>query len=400
MLRDPFSFYRGSAAVMAADLAASPSSGIEIMCCGDAHLSNFGVHAAPDRALVFELDDFDEAAVAPAEWDIKRLITSAIIGGRELDHPAEDIRLCVEQALAAYQSSLKAILTEMDVLTRYYSRLEPERYIPNVSEGLRAVIQKTISRARIRTSARVFKRITEIGPDGTRRLVEAPPVLQHLDEKTKALLEESIPEYKAAVPADVALLLEHFHITDIVRRVVGVGSVGTRCYLVILVTGRHRTPLILQIKEATRSVLDEYGGWAQPDSLNAVVEAKGQGARVVDGQRILQTNPDGFLGTTRKDGRDYYVRQYRDNKCPIDIDGMSASTFREYVVVCAGVLARAHSQNADASTLRRYVGTSYTVLDAIAEWSYLYADKSLDDFHQLEAAAAAGDIEVADDPAR
>src|SRR5262245_33366018 len=136
MLTDPFSFYRGSAAVMAADLAASPSSGIEIMCCGDAHLSNFGVHAAPDRALVFELDDFDEAAVAPAEWDVKRLITSAIIGGRELGHPEEDIRLCVEQALGGYQSSLKAILNEMDVLTRYYWRLEPERYTAMVSEGL------------------------------------------------------------------------------------------------------------------------------------------------------------------------------------------------------------------------------------------------------------------------
>jgi uncharacterized protein (DUF2252 family) len=400
MLADPFSFYRGSAAVMAADLASSPSSGIEIMCCGDAHLSNFGVHGAADRAIVFELDDFDEAAVAPAEWDVKRLITSAIIGGRQLGHPAEEIRLCVEQALEGYQSSLKTILKEMDVLTRYYWRLEPERYTATVSEDLQQVIQKTISRARARTSARVFKHIMEIGPDGTRCLREAPPVLQHVDEKIRALLVESVQEYKAAVPADVALLLEHFHITDVVRRVVGVGSVGTRCYLVILESRRNRTPLILQIKEATRSVLDEYGGWAQPGSLNAAVEAKGQGARVVDGQRILQTNSDVFLGTTRKDGRDYYVRQYRDNKCPIDIEGMSASTFREYVIACAGLLALAHSQAAHASTLRRYVGTSNTVHDAVAEWSYAYADKSLDDFHQLHAAAAAGDIEVADDPAR
>jgi uncharacterized protein (DUF2252 family) len=399
MLTDPFSFYRGSAAVMAADLAASPSSGIEIMCCGDAHLSNFGVHAAADRAIVFELDDFDEAAVAPAEWDVKRLITSAIIGGRHAGHPAEDIRLCVEQALGGYQSRLEAMLKEMNVLDRYYRRVEPERYAAKQSEDLQEVIQKTISRARTRTSARVFKQITEIGPDGTPRLREAPPKLQHVDEEIKAPLVESVQEYLATgVPADVGLLLSRFRIADVVRRVVGVGSVGTRCYLVILV-GPDGTPLILQIKEATRSVLDEYGGWAQPESLNAAVEAKGQGGRVVDGQRILQAMSDVFLGTTRKDGRDYYVRQFRDMKCPVDTEGMSASTLREYVVFCAELLARAHSQNANASILRGYVGTSNTVHEAVAEWSYAYADKSLDDFHQLHAAAAAGDIEVADDPA-
>jgi len=168
MLADPFSFYRGSAAVMAADLAASPSSGIEIMCCGDAHISNFGMYAAPDRAIVFDLNDFDEAAVAPAEWDLKRLITSAIIGGRHAGYPAKAIRRCVEQALAGYQTSLQAMLEEMNVLDRYYLRLEPEHYTGKVSKGLQAVIQKTTSQARTRTSARVFKQITKIGPDGRR----------------------------------------------------------------------------------------------------------------------------------------------------------------------------------------------------------------------------------------
>ena len=239
----------------------------------------------------------------------------------------------------------------------------------------------------------------EIGPDGTPRLREAPPVLQHVDEETEAPLVESIQEYLAAVPADVALLLSHFRVTDIALRVVGVGSVGTRCYLVILV-GPNGTPLILQIKEAGRSVLDEYGGWPQPDTLYAAVEAKGQGARVIDGQQILQAMSDIFLGTTRKDGRDYYVRQFHDMKGTIDTEGMSSSTFGEYVVACAVLLARAHSQSANASILRGYVGTNDTVHQAVAEWSYAYADKSLDDFHQLRAAAAAGDIEVADDPAR
>jgi uncharacterized protein (DUF2252 family) len=399
MLADPFSFYRGSAAVMAADLAASPSSGIEIMCCGDAHVSNFGLYAAPHRSIVFDLNDFDEAAVAPAEWDVKRLVSSAIIGGRHAGYPAKAVRRCVEQALVGYQTSLEAMLEEMDVLDRYYLRVEPEHYTGKVSKGLQAVIQKTISRARTRTSARVFKQITEIGPDGTPRLREAPPVLQHVDEDTEAPLVEAVQEYLAVVPADVALLLSHFRITDVALRVVGVGSVGTRCYLIILV-GPNGTPLILQIKEATRSVLEEYGGWAQPESLNAAVEAKGQGVRVIDGQQILQAMSDVFLGTTRKDGRDYYVRQFHDMKGSIDTEGMSASTFSEYVVACAVLLARAHSQSANASILRGYVGTSSAVHEAVAEWSYAYADKSLDDFHQLRTAAAAGDIEVADDPGR
>lgn len=399
MLADPFSFYRGSAAVMAADLAASPTSGIEIMCCGDAHVSNFGLYAAPHRSIVFDLNDFDEAAVAPAEWDVKRLITGAVIGGRHAGYPAKAISRCVEQALVRYQRSLESMLEEMDVLERYYLRVEPEHYTGTVSKGLQAVIQKTISRARSRTSARVFKQITEIGPDGTPRLREAPPVLQHVDEDVEAFLVASIQEYLTAVPADIALLLSHFRVTDVALRVVGVGSVGTRCYLVILV-GPNDTPLILQIKEATRSVLDEYGGWRQPESLTAAIEANGQGVRVTDGQQILQAMSDVFLGSTRKDGRDYYVRQFHDMKGTIETEGMSPSTFSDYVSACAVLLARAHAQSANASILRGYVGTSDAVHEAVAEWSYAYADKSLDDFHQLRAAADAGEIEVAEDPAR
>ena len=399
MLADPFAFYRGSAAVMAADLAANPSTGIEIMCCGDAHVSNFGMYAAPDRSIVFDLNDFDEAAVAPAEWDLKRLITSAIVGGRHAEYPTKAIRSYVEDALVGYQTSLTAMLENMNVMDRYYLRVEPERYVGKVSKGLLGVIQKTTARARTRTSAQVFKQIMKIGPDGTPRLREQPPVLQHVDEEVEAPLVEAVQEYLAAVPADVALLLSHFRPTDLALRVVGVGSVGTRCYLVILV-GPNGTPLILQIKEATRSVLEEYGGWRQPAAMAAAIEAKGQGVRVTDGQQILQAMSDVFLGTTRKDGRDYYIRQFHDMKGTVETEGMSASTFGEYVSACAVLLARAHSQSANASILRGYVGTSNTAHDAIAEWSYAYADKSLDNFHQLHAAAKAGDIEVADDPLR
>ena len=367
MLADPFAFYRGSAAVMAADLAANPSTGIEIMCCGDAHVSNFGMYAAPDRSIVFDLNDFDEAAVAPAEWDLKRLITSAIVGGRHAEYPTKAIRSYVEDALVGYQTSLTAMLENMNVMDRYYLRVEPERYVGKVSKGLLGVIQKTTARARTRTSAQVFKQIMKIGPDGTPRLREQPPVLQHVDEEVEAPLVEAVQEYLAAVPADVALLLSHFRPTDLALRVVGVGSVGTRCYLVILV-GPNDTPLILQIKEATRSVLEEYGGWRQPAAMAAAIEAKGQGVRVTDGQQILQAMSDVFLGTTRKDGHDYYIRQFHDMKGTIETEGMSASTFSEYVSACAVLLARAHAQSANASILRGYVGTSTTVHDAVAEW--------------------------------
>jgi uncharacterized protein (DUF2252 family) len=398
MLTDPFSFYRGSAAVMAADLAASPSSGVEVLCCGDAHLSNFGIYAAPHRALVFDLNDFDEAAAAPAEWDLKRLITSAIVGGRHAGYSEKIIRGFAVDAISEYRNGLQAML-DMNVLDRYYLRLEPERYLNEVSGCLASVIKRTARRARKRSSARVFGRIMEPGPDGTLRLRESPPVLQHIGVDLEASLVDSFREYLTGVPADVALLLSHFRVTDVALRVVGVGSVGTRCYLVIL-TGPDDTPLILQVKEATRSVLDEYGSVQQPKTLHVAVEALGQGVRVVNGQRILQAMSDVFLGALRKDGRDFYVRQFQDMKGTVETEGMSPTAFGQYVGACALSLARGHAQSANASMLRGYVGNSDTVSAAILDWSYAYADKSLDDFHQLQAAAKAGEIEVADDPLR
>lgn len=398
MLADPFSFYRGSAAVMAADLAASPTSGIEVMACGDAHLANFGMYAAPDRALVFDLNDFDEAAVAPAEWDVKRLVTSAIIGGRHAGYPDGAIRRIAGEVMSAYRDGLTSML-DMNVVDRYYLRVEPERYVGQGSRAMDTVITRTLSRARTRTSARLFARIMETGPDGTPRLREAPPLLQHVDVDAEAVLVAAIDEYLASVPVDIAVLLSHFRVTDMALRVVGVGSVGTRCYLAILV-GPNDEPLILQVKEATRSVLDEYGGWRQPEELRGKTDAHGQGRRVVDGQRILQAMSDVFLGSVRNDGRDFYVRQFHDMKGSIVTDGMAPATFGEYTQACAVLLARAHAQSANASILRGYVGNSDTVVNAIVDWSYAYADKALDDFHQLQSAARAGDIEVAADPAR
>lgn len=398
MLTDAFSFYRGSAAVMAADLATSPSSGIEIVCCGDAHVSNFGIYAAPHRALVFDLNDFDETAMAPAEWDVKRLITSAIVGGRHAGYPKKTIRGFVDRAVTAYQTGLTAML-DMNVLDRYYRRVEPEQYLGQVPAGVNSAIERAVRRARKTTSERVFHRIMVTESDGTLRLRENPPVLQHVDVDIEAGLVKSIHEYLTSVPADVALLLSHYRVTDIALRVVGVGSVGTRCYLAIL-TAPDGTPLILQIKEAGKSVLEQYGRVPQPHTLRDVVDVMGQGARVTAGQRILQAMSDVFFGTVRRDGQDFYVRQFHDMKGTIELEGMSPKVFGEYVVACTLLLARAHAQSANASLLRGYVGSNDTVRNAIIDWSYAYADKSLDDFHQLRAAAKVGEIDVADDPVR
>ena len=398
MLTDPFSFYRGAAALMAADLAEGPSSGVEVMCGGDAHLSNFGVYASPQRTLVFDLNDFDEAAVAPAEWDLKRLTTSAIIGGRHAGYPEKTIKRIAQQVVDSYRDGLHTML-EMNVLDRYYLRLEPQHYVNQVGRDLGQVIAATAKKARTRTSAKVFDRIMATGPEGQLQLQDNPPVLQHVSVTDEAALIHSIREYLTGLPADVAVVLSHFQVTDIALRVVGVGSVGTRSYLLIL-TGPDGTPLVLQVKEANQSVLEEYGRWQQPEALASVEHALGHGVRVVSGQRILQAMSDVFLGSLSVDGRDFYVRQFQDMKGSVDTATLDPDAFGKYVAACAYALARGHAQSANASMLQGYVGSGDIVGAAIVEWSYAYAEKTLYDFEKLKGAAKAGHIQVADDPLR
>jgi hypothetical protein len=218
MLTDPFSFYRGSAALMAADLADGPSSGVEVMCCGDAHLSNFGLYASPQRTLIFDLNDFDEAAVAPAEWDVKRLTTSAIVGGRHAGYPEKTIRRIASDVVSAYRKGLYAAL-DMDILSRYYLRMEPGRYVKKVSGSLGAVLAAAEKKARTRTSKRVFAQIMEPQPDGRFTLRENPPLLQHVDIADEARLIDAFRHYLTSVPADVALVLSHFQLADCGRTV-------------------------------------------------------------------------------------------------------------------------------------------------------------------------------------
>lgn len=398
MLADPFSFYRGAAALMAADLAGGPSSGVEVMCGGDAHLSNFGIYASPQRTLIFDLNDFDESAVAPAEWDLKRLTTSAIIGARQAGYPEKTTKKIALNVVATYRDGLHTML-DMNLMDRYYLRLEPQRYVNEVSGSLGQVIANTAKKARTRTSARVFDRIMTSGTDGQLTLKENPPLLQHIAVSDEAALIQAFREYLTGVPADVAVLLSHFRLTDIAQRVVGVGSVGTRSYLLIL-TGPDGTPLILQVKEANPSVLEQYGRWQQPELLSSAEKALGHGLRVIDGQRILQAMSDVFLGSLRIGGRDYYVRQFQDMKGSFETQAMDPDGFGKYVGACAYALARGHAQSANGSMLRGYFGSGDVVGAAVVEWAYAYADKNMYDFTKLQAAAKAGQIQVADDPMR
>ena len=286
--------------------------------------------------------------------------------------------------MRAYQDALNAIL-QLDLLDRYYLRFQPALYRTRMRKSFESVVTEAMRRARKRTSAQVYQRIMVVGDDGAARLRENPPLLRHIGVNAETRLVRSIADYLSTVPADVAVLLSHFRVTDVALRVVGVGSVGTRCYLAILI-GPDGTPLVLQIKEARRSVLEEYGGIEQPRVLWGAVLGQGQGARVVYGQGVLQASSDVFLGTARNKGRDYYVRQFRDMKGTLDITRMSPGAFSEYVSVCALLLARAHAQSVNASMLRGYVGTNATVRQAVIDGRYADAEKSLDDFHQLRAA--------------
>lgn len=404
MLVDPLHFYRGAAAVMAADLAASPTSGIDLMACGDAHLTNFGVFASPDRTMIFDLNDFDEAAVAPAEWDLKRLVTSAILGARDRGFSEETVRDIAEATAEAYRSAM-ATMREMTVLERFYLRVEPENLgveaeNPGVaiSKSLDKVIRHTLEEARKRTSDRAYDKLTELDTDGIPRFRETT-LTRHVPLADETNLLDAVDEYMGSVNADVHVLLAHFKVTDIAMRVVGVGSVGTRCYLALLVDAQG-TPLVLQVKEAKRSVLEEYGKWPQPPILQDAITAHGQGRRVVVGQRILQAMSDVFLGTIRVDGGHFYIRQFHDMKGSIELSALNETTFSEYTQGCAVVLARAHAQSARARVLHGYFGNGHKAIDAIITWCYRYADKTVADFEQVAAAARAGDIEVANDPQR
>jgi uncharacterized protein (DUF2252 family) len=386
MLASPFAFYRGTAGIMAADLARCPSSGIEVVSCGDAHISNFGLFASPQRTMVFDLNDFDEAAPAPFEWDVKRLVTSVVVGARDAAFSDKDTRTASRHAVRAYREALLEMM-RLNVLQRYYLRADTAVAHSALGSAAQKVLNRATKQAQKRTSERFVAKITTLAPDGTRVIVEDPPVLTHLPEAVETDIEELFERYRRTVPADIALLLSQFSLTDLVMRVVGVGSVGTRCYLLIL-TGPQRESLVLQVKEAQPSVLHTFGGVPVPGTgiRDSETDAGFEGRRVVANQRILQAVSDSFLGYLRADGRDYYVRQFRDQKGSIELQGLRPGEYVTYVDGCATLLARAHAQSPVAPMIAGYLGRGAAFDRAIVDWSVEYADQSLADYNLLREA--------------
>jgi uncharacterized protein (DUF2252 family) len=386
MAASPFAFYRGTAALMAADLGRDEHTGICVASCGDAHVANFGLYASPQRRLVFDLNDFDEAAWAPWEWDVKRLVTSLVVGGREAGHDEATVREVALAAVHAYVRALDAV-TSLSPVERYFSHFDARAVLANERGPARTALKAAIRDAERRTGERAVRRLTQTDADGRMAFVEAPPTTAHVAAGPERDVHEDFAAYAETVAVDVRLLLRQHTVADVVRRVVGVGSVGTRCYLVLLQDGDGNA-LILQVKEAGRSVLAQHGGARQPEALVEHVAAFGEGGRVVALQRVLQAFSDPFLGHLHTEHGDFYVRQFHDMKGGFDVATLDGPQLHRYGRACAVVLARAHGQSPDAAAVVGYAGGGKAVGEAILDWAYAYADLSRTDYERFVAARA------------
>ncbi len=384
-LTDSFAFYRGTAAIMATDLTATASTGAAVVADGDAHLQNFGVFASPERSLVFDLNDFDEAGTAPWEWDVKRLAVSAFLAARSLGADPAGCTAAAESSVAGYRDAIGA-LAALTVLERYYVRSDEADLRAALGSRRGAALERTVAKARRRTSLRAAERMTELLPDGRRRFVEDPPVLVHRPDSQPGHTERLLDTYLESVDPGVRELLSRFRIDDVARKVVGVGSVGTRCWLIVL-RGPDGEPLLLQIKQAVRSVLESHG--LQPQPGLAPLTAPGrEGLRVFSHQRVLQAVGDPFLGHFEGRSHDYYVRQYHDMKGAIRLADLSAEELRAYVRTCGTVLARAHAQSAAAAAIAEYLHDGEEFDRAVAAWSARYAAVADADFVRVREAFA------------
>jgi uncharacterized protein (DUF2252 family) len=398
MLVSDFTFYRGAAAIMAADLAAIPSSGLNVQLCGDAHLSNFGAFMAPDRRLIFDINDFDETLPGPFEWDVKRLAASFEVAGRALGFKRGKRRELVASAVREYREEMRRLAAMRDIDV-WYTRLgveELERLRDQVSAKRARTMDKTLAKAERKNSLRAFSKLTR-RDGGSLRIVNDPPLIvpveDLVDDDTEAIEEklvELINQYRSTLSGDIRLLADRYRYVHAAHKVVGVGSVGTRCWIVLLLGRDSDDPLFLQVKEAGRSVLEPY---AAPSRF------KNQGRRVVEGQRVMQAASDLFLGWLRAEGidgrqRDFYVRQLWDGKASAEIDRMNAATLTIYARLCSWTLARAHARSGDRIAIAAYLGGGDSFDDAIAEFGEAYADQNERDYAAFAAAVESGRLQA------
>jgi uncharacterized protein (DUF2252 family) len=398
MLASPFTFYRGAAAVMAADLARTPDSGIVVQACGDAHISNFGGFAAPDRRLIFGPNDFDETLPGPWEWDVKRMAASAEIAGRDIDLPAERRRQIVIACVREYREAMRGF-ARMSHLDVWYERINASELVGRFGGRLGRkggiLFAEPFARARRKTSLRAVRKLTE-HVDGKPRFRSVPPLLtpvRHLFDPDdprdqRQYVRELIDEYARGLDEDRRYLLESYRFVDMARKVVGVGSVGTRAWVFLLLARDGRDPLVLQAKEAQASVLEPYLGAS---------EFANHGERVVRGQRMDQAASDVFLSWQRSEGldgkeHDFYVRQLWDWKASIDLSRMTYWGLHAYTRACGWSLARSHARSGDRVAIAAYVGKGSKFDDAIARFSAAYADQNELDHRRLAEAVAGGEV--------
>jgi uncharacterized protein (DUF2252 family) len=375
MSASPFAFYRGSAVVMASDLASQPNTGLIAQLCGDAHIANFGMFASPERTLLFDLNDFDETHPGPFEWDVKRLSASAVLTARSNGWRASAQRAMARTAAAAYREAMRQFAA-MSTLDVWYSRLDVSAMGQLASslppESALARVERSIEGARRRTNLQAMGKLTTV-VDGQRQFVEDPPLLMRVSAEHADLLgQDAMRAYRATLVSDRAALLDQFHVVDVARKVVGVGSVGTRCYVLLLQGVDGTDPLVLQFKEATTSVLEPY---TQDSAFDH------HGARVVAGQRVMQAASDIFIGwTSATDGHnvvhDSYVRQLRDMKFSPDLSALDEAAMKMYLHACGWTLARAHARSGDRLAISAYLGSSTKFEDAITTWAMGYADQA------------------------
>ncbi|MFF2953708.1 DUF2252 domain-containing protein [Kitasatospora sp. NPDC057965] len=390
MADSPFAYLRGSAAVMAADLAAVPETGLTVQLCGDAHLLNFGVYASPERILLFDVNDFDETYPGPFEWDVKRLAASVAVAARDNGQGDDNARRAALTAVRGYALAVRRLagLGELDV---WYTRISAAEVFPLVrNPGRRKRVEATLDKARRRTSLQAFGKLTTTDEEGRRRIVSDPPLLEPLPRDELRRVGKIFGDYRATLPEDRRVLLDRFQLVDVARKVVGVGSVGTRCFILLLEGRDPSDPLFLQIKEAGRSVLEQHLPPARPTAEAPVVHG---GQRVVTGQHLLQAASDIFLGwTTGPAGRHFYGRQLRDMKGSADVARMAPGDLRAYADLCGRALARAHARSGDRIAIAGYLGGSDAFAEAVADFALAYADRTAADHAALLAAIDAGDL--------
>jgi uncharacterized protein (DUF2252 family) len=401
MLLSPFTFYRGAALIMAADLAGTPRSGLNAQLCGDAHLSNFGVFASPERQLVFDLNDFDETLPGPWEWDVKRLAASIEVAGRDRGFTPPQRRAIVMAGVGEYRTRLQQT-AQMRNLDVWYAHIEMGRLLDQLGATAtgqqRKKAEKNIAKARSRDSMQAFAKLTG-QVNGEPRIIADPPLIVPIEDllppgvdrdATEDELRSLLRSYRRTLETDRKHLLEDFHYVHAARKVVGVGSVGTRAWILLMLGRDNQDPLFLQAKEAQKSVLERFIGKSRYAN---------HGQRVVAGQRLMQAASDIFLGWQRVTGldgeqRDFYLRQLRDWKGSADIDTMAPAAMTLYSRLCSATLARAHARSGDRIAIAAYLGKSDAFDRAVADFSAAYADQNERDYRALVDAVKAGRVEA------